>query len=77
MKADKLQPASQALTCIERTGDAQPRIKIRVWWTCSDYVRHEHRWRWQAYGCGAAQRCLIRAWAWIAKEKKVNLGPTD
>ena len=54
----------------------QRRIRIRVGWTCSDYVRNEHRWRWQAYACGAAQWCLIRAWEWIAKEKKVNRGPT-
>lgn len=58
-----------------KDGD-HPKIKIRVWWTCSNYFRHEHRWRWQAYVCGAAQWCLLRAWAWIEKEKKVKCGPT-
>jgi hypothetical protein len=30
--------------------------RIRTRWTCSDYVCHEHRWRWSARLCGMLQR---------------------
>lgn len=29
--------------------------KIRFIWTCSNFVRHEHRWKWSAWICGRCQ----------------------
>ena len=33
--------------------------RIKPCWTCSDYVRHEHRWRWTAWICGRIQRLWL------------------
>jgi len=29
--------------------------KIRISWSCSDYVHHEHRYKWTAWLCGRIQ----------------------
>lgn len=29
--------------------------KMRLNWTCSDFVKHEHRWKLAAWLCGRAQ----------------------
>lgn len=29
--------------------------ELRKHWTCSDFVHHEHRWKWAAWLCGRAQ----------------------
>ena len=34
----------------------QRKRTIRLRWSCSDYVKHEHRWRWTAWLCGRWQR---------------------
>jgi hypothetical protein len=34
--------------------------KIRVWWTCSDYVLHEHRFYFIAVLCGKIQKLADR-----------------
>jgi hypothetical protein len=36
------------------------KIRIRMFWTCSDFVHHEHRWRWTAWLCGRWQRWKSR-----------------
>lgn len=33
---------------------SKQRIKVR--WTCSNAVHHEHRWYWVAWLCGQLQR---------------------
>lgn len=36
---------------------ARPRKrKLLIRWTCSDYVRHNHRWKWSARLCGWIQK---------------------
>ena len=35
------------------------RTKLAFIWTCSDFVYHEHRWKFTAWICGRAQ-LLIR-----------------
>lgn len=37
----------------EPTAKATP---LRLVWTCSNFVHHEHRWRWTARLCGLMQR---------------------
>ncbi len=32
--------------------------KLRLCWTCSDFIHHEHRWRWTAWVCAQLQRFL-------------------
>ena len=32
--------------------------KLRIVWTCSDQVHHEHRWYWTAWLCGRIQSWL-------------------
>ena len=32
--------------------------KIKICWTCSDYVYHEHKYKWAAYLCGKIQYLL-------------------
>ena len=32
--------------------------KVRICWACSDFVYHEHRWRWAAWICGRVQRLI-------------------
>lgn len=32
--------------------------KIKIRWTCSNYVHHEHRWKWTARLCGRIQKYL-------------------
>ena len=34
---------------------------LRTAWTCSDYVHHQHRWRWTAWLCGRWQ-CIASYW---------------
>jgi hypothetical protein len=34
--------------------------KIEIRWTCSDFVHHEHRWKWTAWLCGRWQWLLHR-----------------
>lgn len=29
--------------------------RIRYYWSCSEFVRHEHRWKWTAWLCGRWQ----------------------
>lgn len=29
---------------------------IKIYWTCSNYKDHQHRWRWSAWLCGRWQR---------------------
>lgn len=29
--------------------------RLRLRWSCSDHVKHEHRWYWTARVCGLAQ----------------------
>ena len=29
--------------------------KLRIKWTCSNYVHHQHRWKWTAWLCGRLQ----------------------
>ena len=33
--------------------------KIRIVWTCSNWVRHEHRWKWTAAICGWVQSVVF------------------
>jgi hypothetical protein len=40
----------------------KPRHRIRFMWTCSDYIHHEHRWRWSAWLCGRLQYVSSRIW---------------
>lgn len=30
--------------------------KVRIAYTCSDYVHHEHNYKWTAWGCGRFQK---------------------
>lgn len=34
------------------------RRKITLRWTCSNYVHHEHKFRWIAFICGKFQQLL-------------------
>lgn len=36
-------------------------MKLRLCWTCSDFVKHEHRWRWSAWLCGRLQALMNRS----------------
>ena len=36
-------------------GCEHKRQPINIYFTCSDYVHHEHRWRWTAWLCGRLQ----------------------
>jgi hypothetical protein len=36
--------------------------RLRIRWTCSDYVSHSHRWRWSAWLCGRVQ--------WLARDAR-------
>jgi hypothetical protein len=32
------------------------RKKLKIIWTCSDFVHHEHRYKWIAWLCGKWQK---------------------
>lgn len=34
------------------------RTRLRYRWTCSNFAKHAHRWRWIAWLCGRVQRAL-------------------
>ena len=36
------------------------RRKIRIAWTCSDFVHHEHRYKFMAYLCGNIQYIIYK-----------------
>lgn len=36
--------------------------KLKLKWTCSDYVRHHHAHKWQAHICGLWQQAILRLW---------------
>ena len=38
------------------------RRRVRVYWTCSDYVHHAHRWWFTAWVCGKLQQYPIIEW---------------
>jgi hypothetical protein len=29
--------------------------KLKIRWTCSDFVKHSHRWKWSVWLCGRWQ----------------------
>lgn len=33
-------------------------MKIRFMWSCSDYVYHEHKFKWCAWICGKIQKVI-------------------
>ena len=39
-------------------GESLKKRKIKIRWTCSNYVHHEHRWKWIARLCGRIQKYL-------------------
>ena len=42
-----------------RDGSAsRQKQRIRIVWTCSDYVYHEHRYKWTAWVCGVMQNVV-------------------
>ena len=53
--------------------------KLKLIWTCSDYVKHTHRWFWTAYVCGRIQRVevfLRGGWPrgiWINARSKLKI----
>jgi len=36
--------------------------KLKIMWTCSPYVHHEHRWKWTAWLCGKWQKFWMGKW---------------
>lgn len=48
-------------------GDDMKR-KINMIWTCSDYVHHQHRWRWVAILCGKIQKLMRFPIDWHMKQ---------
>ena len=38
---------------------ASERLRIRIRWSCCDFVHHEHRWCWTARLCGMVQRMKL------------------
>lgn len=42
-------------------GNGMTRVKkIKFCWTCSDFIHHEHRWKWTAWLCGRVQYLFMR-----------------
>lgn len=39
--------------------EVKKKRKLKLCWSCSDYVQHEHRYKWTAYLCGRLQ--LVKA----------------
>jgi hypothetical protein len=39
--------------------------KAVVIYTCSDFVHHQHRWRWSAWLCGRVQKYRAEMWALV------------
>ncbi len=40
--------------------------KLRLCWSCSDFVHHEHRYKITAWICSQTQRL----WKWLKEEDK-------
>jgi len=38
-----------------------PVNRPQIFWTCSDLLSHEHRWKWTAWLCGRWQRIWDRS----------------
>lgn len=43
--------------------------KLKLMWTCSDFVHHEHRFRWTAVVCGKVQ------YYWARLSRIFGVGP--
>ena len=53
------QLAASAMSAISEGAKINKR-KLKLIWTCSDFVCHEHRWYWSAWLCGRVQYILNR-----------------
>jgi hypothetical protein len=45
--------------------------KIRIVWTCSDFARHKHKWKWTATICGRIQFIWSRIKLIFKKDRRV------
>jgi hypothetical protein len=50
---------------LERNKIPERMLRLRIVWTCSDEVHHEHRWWWTAWLCGRLQ--YYRAAIWYSR----------
>ncbi len=32
-----------------------PKHKLQITWTCSNYIHHQHKWKWSAWICEKLQ----------------------